>query len=270
MMDQGKPLWKDPKLHGVVLVITLITEKIGTHRVPIGPGVILFLPMLYAMILGLILFLTKLVKEEQATTAEPIIVLSITLLIAKIGVLIGPSIDRIIAAGPALLLQEFGNLGTIVFALPIALLLGFKREAVGMTHSIGREPNVGLIVDKYGFNSPEGRGVMIVYIVGTMFGTIFMGLIAGFLASATPLHPLAFAMATGVGSGSLMAAASGTLANLFPEMSDDIIAFAGASNLLSTGFGLYMSVFVALPLTNKLYNWLEPKIGRGNKVKEEA
>ena len=40
-----------------------------------------------------------------------------------------------------LVCQEFGNLGTILVALPIALLLGFKREAVGMTHSIAREKN---------------------------------------------------------------------------------------------------------------------------------
>lgn len=269
-MNDSKCLWKDIRLHGIVLVLTIVTEFVGTHKIPLGPGVILLLPMLYAMILGLILFLTKAVKKEQADTAEPIIVIAITLLIAKIGVLIGPSIEKIIEAGPAFLLQEFGNLGTIVFALPIALLLGFKRETIGMTHSIGREPNVGLIVDRYGFNSPEGRGVMIVYIVGTLFGTVFMGLIAGFLASATPLHPLAFAMATGVGSGSLMAAASGALANIYPEMADDILAFAGASNLLSTGFGLYMSVFIALPIANKMYAWLEPKIGRSRKIDQHV
>ncbi|MTI54431.1 DUF3100 domain-containing protein [Geosporobacter ferrireducens] len=271
-MKNEKPLWKDLKLHGIVLGLTVLTEFIGTHRIPLGPGVIMLFPMLYAMILGLILFLTKVVNEEQAHTAEPIIIISITLLIAKIGVLMGPSLEKIIQAGPALLLQEFGNLGTIFFALPLALILGFKREAVGMTHSIGREPNVGLIMDKYGFNSPEGRGVMMVYIVGTLFGTVFLGLIAGFLASATPLHPLAFAMATGVGSGSLMSAASGALTNVFPEMADDILAFAGASNLLSTATGLYMSIFVALPLTNKLYSLLEPKLGRlgKNKGKDES
>ncbi|MFR2691585.1 MAG: DUF3100 domain-containing protein [Enterocloster bolteae] len=29
--------------------------------------------------------------------------------------------------GPALILQEFGNLGTIFISLPIALLLGLKK-----------------------------------------------------------------------------------------------------------------------------------------------
>ena len=85
--------------------------------------------------------------------------LGVTLLIAEIGVIIGPTLPQIIAAGPALLLQELGNIGTIFIALPLAVALGLKRESIGMTHSVAREPNVGLIMDKYGFNSPEGRGV---------------------------------------------------------------------------------------------------------------
>lgn len=55
-----------------------------------------------------------------------------------------------IQAGPALLLQEIGNPGTIFFALPLALLLSLKREAIGATHSINRETNLALITDMYG------------------------------------------------------------------------------------------------------------------------
>ncbi|WP_171016844.1 DUF3100 domain-containing protein [Pseudalkalibacillus caeni] len=247
----------DWRLHTIVLAVVVLTELIGTHQFTVGPGVILLLPMLYAMVIGLILFFTPIVKEKQAKNAEPLIILGVTLLIAKIGVIIGPSLPQIIEAGPALLLQEFGNLGTILLALPIAVFLGLKRESIGMTHSVAREPNVGLIVDKYGFNSPEGRGVMAIYIFGTVFGAIFMGLISGFLATITPLNPLSFAMASGIGSGSMMAAASGSLIAAFPSMEKDIIAFAGASNLLSLSTGLYMSIFIGLPLTVKLYNALD-------------
>ena len=125
-----------------------------------------------------------------------------------------------------------------------------------MTHSIGREPNVALITDKYGFSSPEGRGVMAVYIFGTVFGAIFMGLISGLLATVTPIHPLSFAMATGIGSGSMAAAALGPLVTAFPEMKDQIIAFSGASNLATSVTGLYVNIFIALPLTEKLYGWM--------------
>lgn len=259
MEQNSNPLsgiWKDWRLHVLVLLTVIATELIGTHSIPVGPGVILLLPMLYALIVGLGLYFTPLVKEKQSKNAEPIIVLGVALLLAKIGVIIGPSLPDVIAAGPALLLQELGNLGTILIALPVAIWLGLKREAVGMTHSIGREPNVGLIMDKFGMNSPEGRGVMAMYIFGTVFGAVFLGLISGFLATITPMSPLSFAMASGVGSGSMMAAASGSLIAAFPELETQIIAYAGASNLLSLSTGLWVSIFIGLPLTEKIYSFM--------------
>jgi hypothetical protein len=253
MTEKKYSLWKDWRLHAIVLAIVFGTEMVGSKSVSIGGGTIMFLPMLYAIIIGLGLFFTPIVKERQSKNAESLIFLAVSLLMAKFGVTIGPSIHKIIEVGPALILQEIGNLATILVALPVAILLGLKRESVGMTHSIAREPNVALIVDKFGMNSPEGRGVMAIYIFGTVFGAIFMGLISGILATITPLHPLSFAMASGVGSGSMMAAASGSLIAAFPSLEADILALAGASNLISLGFGLYVSIFVALPLTEKLY-----------------
>jgi len=259
MTQQLQSLWKDWRLHTLVLAIVLLTELIGSHEVSIGPGLILLLPMLYAVIIGIALFFTPLVKERQAKNAEQLVFLSVTLLIAKFGVQAGPALPKLIAAGPALLLQEFGNLGTIFLALPVALLLGLKRETIGMTHSIGREANIALISDKYGFASPEGRGVMAMYIFGTVFGAIFIGLLSGFLSSVTPIHPLSFAMATGIGSGSMAAAGLGPLVASFSDISEDIIAFSGASNLASSVTGLYMSIFIGLPLTEKLYQWFRGK-----------
>lgn len=256
MTTETQKLWKDWRVHATVLAIVLLSETIGTHQIPLGPGVILLLPMLYAVIIGIALFFTPLVKEKQSKSAESLVFISVTLLIAKFGVQAGPALPLLIEAGPALLLQEIGNLGTIFLALPIAVLLGLKRESIGMTHSIGREPNVALITDKYGFSSPEGRGVMAVYIFGTVFGAIFLGLISGLLATVTPIHPLSFAMATGIGSGSMAAAALGPLVTAFPEMKDQIIAFSGASNLATSVTGLYVSIFIALPLTEKLYGWM--------------
>lgn len=268
MGEELKNIWKDWRLHAVVFVIVLVTEAIGTHQFTVGPGVVLLLPMLYAILIGFGLYFTPLIKEKQSKNAESLIVLGVTLLIAKIGVIIGPSLPKVIEAGPALLLQEFGNLGTILLALPVAVFLGLKRESIGMTHSVAREPNVGLIMDKYGFNSPEGRGVMSIYIFGTVFGAVFMGLISGFLATLTPLHPLSFAMASGIGSGSMMAAASGSLVAAFPHLENDILAFAGASNLLSLSTGLYMSIFIGLPLTEKMYNVLAKR--RDKKAAEKT
>ncbi|SFD88227.1 Protein of unknown function [Lentibacillus persicus] len=252
-------LWKDWRLHAVVFLIVIISEAIGTFSFSLGPGVIMILPIIYAIVFGIMMYFTPFINKKQSKKADTLILLSVTVFLGKIGLTVGPALPDIIAAGPALLLQEIGNLGTILFALPVAVWLGLKRESIGMTHSVAREPNVGLIMDKYGMGSPEGRGVMSIYIFGTVFGAVFMGLIAGLIASMTPLHPLSFAMASGIGSGTMMAAASGSLIELYPALENDIAAFAGASNLLSLSTGLYVSIFIGLPLTEKLYKLMTNK-----------
>lgn len=256
MSENAVNLWKDWRLHLTVLAIVVVAELIGTHKIAVGVGVILLLPMLYAVIIGIAVYFTPAVSEKQSKNAETLVFITLTLLVAKFGVQAGPSLPLLIEAGPALVLQELGNLGTIILALPVAILLGLKRESIGMTHSIGREPNLALITDKYGLSSPEGRGVMAIYIFGTVFGSIFLGLISGFLATATPIHPYAFGMATGIGSGSMAAASLGPLVAAYPDMADEIAAFSGASNLLTSVTGLYASIFIGLPLTEKLYNVL--------------
>lgn len=75
-------------------------------------------------------------------------------------------------------------------------------------------------------------------------------------------------MASGVGSGSMMAAASGSLISAFPHLDTDIVAFAGASNLLSLSTGLYMSIFIGLPLTEKLYDMMSQR--QNKKVNQDV
>ena len=245
--------WRDIRLHGTVLVLVVIAELIGTIKIPITQDVaITIMPLIYTIILGLAFYLIKPIKwihRKQARIAEGAMMLFIQ------------SIGLIFEMGPALILQELGHLATIL-VLPIALLLGFKKEAIGMTNSIGREPNVAVVVDKYGFNSPESRGVFAIFIIGTVIGTIFISFLVTFSLSFLPLHPYAFAMASGVGSASMNAAAIGPTLAAFPGLETQIEAFAGFSNLLSFCVGIYIVIFVALPLTEKIYNWLEPKIGR--------
>lgn len=267
-MENKTHMFKDYKLFLTVLAVTIVCELIGTIKIPAGPGTITLLPMIYAMIACLVLYLLKpykFLELPQANNASGLISIGITILIAKISITSGVGINEIIKAGPALILQNFGNLGTIVFALPIALLLGFKREAIGMTHSVGREPNVALVTEKYGSDGPEFRGVMVVYVVGTVFGTIFMGAIASFLASATPISVEAYAMATGCGSAGMMTAALAPLIEMKPELEVTLTSYASISNLISTVAGLYISIFLGLPLTEKLYKVLEPILGKDKK-----
>ncbi len=243
------------KVHAIVLILVIISEFIGVHSFKVGPGTLVLLPMLYALVIGAFMgpkFL-KAVNQKDMVGAGSLVGVTLMLLMARYGTTVGPNLPAIIKSGPALLLQEFGNLGTLFLGIPLAVFLGLKREAIGAAHSVAREPNVALIGDVYGFDGPEGRGVMGVYICGTVFGTIFYGLMATVAAAYLPLSPKALAMASGVGSASMMTASVSSLSAMFPQMAEELQALGAASNMLSGLDGLYMSLWMALPVSEWLY-----------------
>jgi hypothetical protein len=262
------------RTHATVLFIVVVAEAIGTISFPLGPGQVVLLPLLYAVVLGIglsysvlgarIRALGDVVDEDVSRIASPLLIIALMPLGVKYGTLVAPSFYDLIAAGPAFVFQEFGNLGTILFALPLALLLGLKREAIGAAVSIAREPTLGVITDKYGIDSPEGRGVLGTYMTGTVLGTVFFGLLGGF-APATGLHPLALSMACGMGSASMMTACSTSLAAAVGGAGvaeEQILSFAATSNLLTGITGLYMVILVGLPVITRLYSVLAPVLGR--------
>ncbi|WP_266081074.1 DUF3100 domain-containing protein [Haladaptatus caseinilyticus] len=267
--------WKiHAKTHLTVLAIVVIAESIGTISFPLGPGKLVLLPMLFAVGFGLLVSysvlgkhippLQQFVSKDVSRLSSPLLIISLMPLGVKYGTLVGPSFQQLIDAGFAFVFQELGNLGTIFLALPLALLLGLKREAIGSAVSIAREPTLGVITDKYGIESPEGRGVLGTYLTGTVLGTVFFGLLGGY-ATVTGLHPLALSMACGMGSASMMTACSASLAKAVPASvatDEKILSFAATSNLLTGITGLYIVLFVGLPLINKLYAYLAPLLGR--------
>lgn len=257
----------DWKVHLIALILVIIAEWIGVRSYRVGPGNVLLLPMLYALVLGMILSLLKVIKRPEMETASPYIGLSVMFLIAKIGTTIGPNLNRVLTAGPALLFQELGNLATVLLALPVAVLL-FKmgREAVGASFSISREGSLAIVADVYGLDSAEGQGVMGAYITGTLFGAIYNGLMVGLLVSLNWFHPFALAMAAGTGSASMMAAAVGPVIAAFPELEAELVAFSGTSQILTSVTGLYASLFIALPLTE----WMYRKFGGAPKKTDGA
>jgi len=257
------------KIHLLVLGLVIVTEFIGQKKIDLGIGVLALFPMLYALVIGGVISWPsfKWVKEKEMKLAANVLGIAFMLFVAKLGTMLGPSLPKLFEAGLSLTVQEIGHfIGTIILGLPIALLIGMKREAIGATFSIDREPNLAIISEKYGADSPEGRGALGVYICGTLFGAIYLALLAGFLGSTGIFHPISLAMGAGVGSGSMMAAASGALAVTFPEAADDIAVFAGAANLITTIIGTYVCIFFSLPVTEKLYQWLEPILGRSKKT----
>ncbi len=91
---------------------------------------------------------------------------------------------------------------------------------------------------------------------------MFIAVLAGFLASLNVFDPLALAMGAGVGSGSMMAAASGAIAAQQPRPRWPRRAtFAAASNLITTTVGTYFTLFLSLPFTIWAYKVLEPILG---------
>ena len=254
----------------LALVIATLSEWLGPLPIALGVGKVVLLPMIWALLIGLVLGLQapRLPKALQLSLpgqhfAAAVLSCALFLFIAKLGLLVGGSLPQLAQVGWALALQELGNLvGCVLLGMPVALLLGIKREAIGATFSIGREPGLAIVGERFGMDSPEGRGVLAEYITGTLIGAIFISLLAGLVSSLGLFHPLALAMGAGVGSGSMTAAAVGAVAAQHPDLSDQIATYAAAANLIATTLGTYLTLFVSLPLAVWAYRWLEPLLGR--------
>ena len=194
------------------------------------------------------------ITKETMITASPYISICVMFLIVKLSCSIGPSWSKIVAAGPALILQEFGNLGTIVLSMPLAVLVfRMGRASIGAAFSISREPSIAIVAERYGLDGPEGSGVMGAYVTGTVLGTVFYGILASIFVGLKWFHPYSLAMAAGMGSASMLTAAMAPLVEAFPDLAEDIQAFAVTSNTLTNADGLYMSLLIGLPLTEWLY-----------------
>ena len=204
------------KIDIAAFIMIIIADSIGQIKLPIGPGQLLLFPIFYALLLGIIQgpHVLKIFNEKEVKAASKLVIIAICPFVAKLGISAGSNLSEVISAGPALLLQEIGNLGTIFLALPFAILLGLKREAVGATHSINRETNLALISNLYGPDSDEMRGSLSIYIVGGMIGTIYFGFLATICAATELFHPYALGMASGVGAGIMMASATSSLVEI--------------------------------------------------------
>lgn len=254
------------KIHVLVLFIVVMAEAVGIVKYRL----IILLPLLHALVLGGVISFPrfKILSTKQMEMSAGILPMAMMLLIVKIGLDIGPNLSLLLQSKGALLLQEVGHFfGTVLLGLPIAVFLKMGREAVGATYSVAREPNIAIIAEKYGLDSPEGRGVMATYICGTLLGAVWLSILTGIVAKLGIFHPYALAMGSGVGSGSMMAASVGSIVAAYPAMEQQIRAYAGAANLMSTILGIYVCLFFSLPVANKLYSLLSKL--EGNKVREE-
>lgn len=252
LVDKALHNWK---IHVLALILTIIAELIGSHSWKVGPGMVVLIPLLYSFMFGALCGLPniKLVNNDDMVQTSSLIGVTFFLLMARYGTLVGPNFWKVIHSGLALICQEFGNLGTAVLGVPVAVMLGLRREAIGAAFSNAREPNIAIIGEKYGSDSPEGIGVMGVYVTGTVLGAIFCSLMTSAVMVTMPfLSPKALALATGTGSASMMVAGLAPLTEAYPKMKDELAALAAASNMCSGLDGVYMCVFMSLPLSNWL------------------
>lgn len=251
------------RIHIICLLVVVAAEAIGI--IPFDFGVVKFnlLPMIYALIIGIIvarLGYKKFVTDEDMANSGEYVSIACLYLIAYMATSIGPNIDTVLKAGPALILQELGNLGTIFISIPVAvLILKMDRTAIGSGFSISREEGLGIVANLYGLDSPEGRGVMGSYITGTILGTIFFSIISSIFVNISWFSPESLAMAAGTGSASQMSGAIAPIIEAFPEKADALMGYGATSQVLSAVDTIYVAFFLGIPLAEWLYKVLKGK-----------
>ncbi|HSL36262.1 MAG TPA: DUF3100 domain-containing protein, partial [Arthrobacter sp.] len=246
----------------LALVIAVAVQFIGQAKIDLGIGAIIIFPMVWGLILGLLVSVQKFkpLGLDLQRVAAALVGVAVLLLVARLAFNIGPSLPSLIKAGPALLLQEVGHLlGTIMLALPLAVLLRMGKATVGATFSLDREPSFAMVSEKYGPDSDQYRGVLAMYVFGTLFGAVFITLLTSLVANWKIFDPLALAMGAGVGSGSMMAASAASIVAAYPADQEAILGMAAVSNLITTVLGVYVGIYIALPLADRFYKALTRK-----------
>ncbi|MFD8820896.1 DUF3100 domain-containing protein [Streptomyces sp. NPDC059605] len=243
----------------LALVIALVVQAVGQLDIDLGVGSVIVFPMVWGLILGLLVSVQKVrpLGIRLQKVASALVGVAVMLLVARLAFNIGPSLPTLVKAGPALLLQEIGHLlGTVAVALPLAVALRLGKATVGATFSLDREPSFAMVSEKYGPDSDQYRGVLAMYVFGTMFGAVFITLLTSLVSNWNIFDPLALAMGAGVGSGSMMAASSASIVAAYPGHEEAILGMAAVSNLITTILGVYVGIYVALPLADRFYRFL--------------
>lgn len=257
---------KNYKLHILALIIVIVSEFIGIRSV----GIIILMPILYATLIGGFISWPKLnfLSKKDMDHASFLFPIALSILLAKVGLGVGPQLATIFAAKGTMLAQVIAHLlGTIILGLPVAMLVGLGRESIGASFSLGREAQVAIIADKRGLNSPEGHGVMGVFIVGTVLGAMWTSIFVSVIVSLDIFHPYALGLGAGTSSLSMSTAALEVISANFKDSAtiDRVTGYMNTSNLLVNILALYVNLFITLPLTT----WLYEKFNKLRKNKHE-
>ncbi|MGO1991351.1 MAG: DUF3100 domain-containing protein [Corynebacterium sp.] len=261
LRDRG--LWL---VGGLVVVIAAIAQAIGTLEISLGVAALTLLPMIWALAMGVVVSVQRVrpLPVDLQHVANVIMGVAVLVLVARLSFTMGPNIPFLLDAGPALLLQEVGNIiGPICLAPPLAVMLRMGSATVGATFSVDREGAFAMVTERFGTNSQQYRGVLSMYIFGSVFGAVIISMIASLASSLGIFDWRALAMGAGVGSGSMMAAGSASVTAAHPEFADQILALSTTANLIASIAGVYLGMWVALPLADRFYRFLTRRQGDG-------
>ncbi len=253
---KDKGLWL---LFGLIVVLAAIAQFIGPLTVPLGSVSLMLLPMIWALLMGVLISgqTWRPLPIDLQHTANAIMSVAVLVLCARLGLTLGQQLPALFAAGPALLLQELGNVfGSLLLALPLAVLLRMGPATVGATFSIDREPSFAMVTSRFGADSPQYRGVLSMYVFGSIFGAIVVSLVASIISSLGIFRWEALAMGSGVGSGSMMAAGIASVSAAHPVFADTIAALATTANLIAAIVGVPLTLWISLPVADRFYKFL--------------
>lgn len=246
-------------LTALIVVFAAVAQFIGPLNISVGSTSIIMLPMIWALLLSVAASTQRIrpLSVDLQHVANAIMGVAVLVLIARLSFTLGPNLPLLVDAGPSLIFQELGNvIGPICLALPLAVMLRMGAATVGATFSIDREASFAMVTQRFGTNSAQYRGVLSMYIFGSVFGAVVISIVASVLSSMGIFDWRALAMGAGVGSGSMMAAGAASVSAAHPEVADQILALATSANLIATIAGVYLGFWVALPLADKVYNLL--------------
>ena len=107
------------KVYVAAILIAVVCDSIGTIKFNVGIGTLTLFPMVFATIIGGMLGpdAVRLFKAPESKLGGSLVLVALAPFMAKMGVSAGANLAKLVAVGPALILQEFGNLGTIFICL---------------------------------------------------------------------------------------------------------------------------------------------------------
>src|SRR5699024_10982233 len=152
-------------LIALVLLTIAAAEGLGTRTVQLSSSVtITVLPLVFAVLITMLLgvptwrrgilrgvrhwwvgIMRRVYSPRTVGFSGASLIMIMLPLMARYGADVAPRVKEILSIGWVFLLQEVGNVGTVVLGLPIALLLGLRRHAIGSTLGLGREGELAYI-----------------------------------------------------------------------------------------------------------------------------